>query len=355
LLYPNRLSCDLVFASSRFSSHISRDGISNNHQLGAERGTYPIERSGPNPTLTTAAQILIAILTFFPSRSLLPLATVSRCFSSVILRILRQRLVHAASLPDHRLILECYQPAAKLTTPYLYCDYLWTDGVDDASAKAEVAEGRDPPSLTLAGLGRAYSHFRPVKQDENRRGRRRYPTRSEAQPEGQGLAVDEQGNPSSSSNRSSNTAVSSHDLPDRPSEDLYLDEGELFSQLCTVTNLVKVGPKPGLFLSHINVGDGLIRVWRDWLAAQAADDSVDARAPILWADSHQTVGVRFRVEDAGREQLAVLLEATEDAPVAYRLEFEELVVRAGQLLVAVEASEKQEVTTTGKAIVIASI
>jgi hypothetical protein len=42
-------------------------------------------------------------------------------------------------------------------------------------------------------------------------------------------------------------------------------------------------------------------------------------------------------------------------PVAYRLEFKELVVRAGRLLLAVEASEKQEVTTSGKAIVIASI
>lgn len=135
---------------------------------------------------------------------------------------------------------------------------------------------------------------------------------------------------------------------------MFLDEGELFSQLCTVTNLVKMGPKPGLFLSHVNIGDGLIRVWRDWLAAQAR---TSAPAPILWADARQTVGVRFRVTEREQTGLAaaLLVEVSDEMPVAYRLEFDEVVVRAGRLLLMAEKSEQQEVTTSGKAIVIAVI
>ncbi|KAK4442961.1 F-box domain-containing protein [Podospora aff. communis PSN243] len=277
-------------------------------------------------------EILISILVFLPSSALLPLTAVNRRFSSVILRILRQRLVEASSLPDHRLILECYHPADKLSTPYLYGDYLWTDSIDDANTRAIVAKGQDPPDLTVSALGRMYSHFRPVKQDENRRGRRRYPRQSEAQ------------------------AAAQDSLPDRPYEDVFLDGGELFSQLCTVTNLVKVGPKQGLFLSHVNLNDGLIRVFRDWLAAQATDSSPGAQAPILWTDTSQAVGVRFRVSkrDPGWERMPLLVEADEDeASVSYRLEFEELLVRSGHLLLMMEESEKQQVTTqSGKAIVV---
>lgn len=140
-------------------------------------------------------------------------------------------------------------------------------------------------------------------------------------------------------------------------QDVFLDETESFSQLCTVTNLVEVGPKPGLFLSHVNVGDGVVRVWRDWLAAQAQNgDGVGA--PILWADARQSVGVRFRVRRREGEWLhaPVLVAAgeEEEMPVAYRLEFEEVVVRAGELLLGLERSEEQGVTTSGNAVMIVS-
>ncbi|KAK1752180.1 hypothetical protein QBC47DRAFT_68044 [Echria macrotheca] len=269
-----------------------------------------------NTINTVPNEILLSVLTHLPSDELLRLTTVSRRFCSAVLRLFRQRLADTAALPDHRLILECYQPSAKLSTPYLYCDYLSTDGLSDPESE-----------LTPSSLASSYSHFRPVKQDENRRGRRRYFTASSAAVPG-----------------------ASPDLPDVPSQDIFLDEDVLFSQLCTVTNLVKMGPKPGLFLSHVNVGDGLIRVWRNWLAANAGS----APAPILWADTAHTVGVRFRV--AEREQPgAVLVAVGDEMPLAYRLEFDEVVVRAGWLLLMVERSERQEVTTSGKAIVIASI
>ncbi|KAK1836864.1 F-box domain-containing protein [Podospora conica] len=263
-------------------------------------------------------EILLSILDFFRTAHLLPLAAVNRRFSSLVLRLIRQRLIRGASLPNHRLILECYHPSAKLSTPYLFCDYLFTDGLEDPAT--------DP--LTLPGLRGAYSHFRPVAQDENQRARRRYP-RAEGS--------------------------SSTPPVEPPTQDVFLDETEPFSQLCAVTNLVEVGPKPGLFLSHVNVGDGVVRVWRDWLAAQARNRE-GVGAPILWADARQSVGVRFRVRRREGEwvRAPVLVAADEEEPVTYRLEFDEVVVRAGELLVGLERSEEQGVTTSGKAVMIVS-
>ncbi|KAK0743955.1 hypothetical protein B0T18DRAFT_439663 [Schizothecium vesticola] len=265
-------------------------------------------------------EILLVILDFFRTAHLLPLAAINRRFSSLVLRLIRQRLVRATSLPNHRLILECYQPSAKLSTPYLFCDHLFTSGLDNAS-----------PTLTLACLRGAYSHFRPVAQDENQRARRRHPrTTTEGAPP---------------------------PPVEPPTQDVFLDESESLSQLCTVTNLVEVGPKPGLFLSHVNVGDGVVRVWRDWLATHAQNRE-GVGAPILWADARQSVGVRFRVRRREGEWLhapPVLVAAgEEEMPVAYRLEFDEVVVRAGELLLGLERSEEQGVTTSGSAVMIVS-
>lgn len=199
------------------------------------------------------------------------------------------------------------------------CDYLFTDGLDSPDTIDT------PPTLTLAGLRSAYSHFRPVAQDENQRARRRYPRAADAN------------NPPPP--------------PETPTQDVFLDETESFSQLCTVTNLV---PRPGLFLSHVNVGDGVVRLWRDWLATQAQDPEGVA-APTLWADVEQSVGVRFRVRKREGEWLhAPVLVAVgeEEMPVAYRLEFDEVVIRAGKLLLGMERSEEQGVTTSGKAVMI---
>jgi hypothetical protein len=142
---------------------------------------------------------------------------------------------------------------------------------------------------------------------------------------------------------------------ERPSVDVYLDEDESFAQLCTITHLVRMGPKPGLFRSHINVSDGVIRVWRDWLAAQASSGD---EGGILWADAARDVGVRFRVAEKDtpgqqQQQQPVLVASDEQLPVAYRLEFEELLVRSSALLVMMEAAEVKEVAAEGKAIVLA--
>jgi len=303
---------------------------------------------------------------------------------------LHLRLLRAVNLPGLRLILECFHPSASLSTPYLYCDYLYTDSfqnhngvsADTSSAGARSNYSDDDYALNQQSgrgisLGSIYTHFRPVVQEENRRPRARYATQNSLQTQAQGM----QGvNASGEGNGESGL------IEERPPfQDVYLDENVLWTQLRAYTNLVKIGPKPGLFLSHVNVSEGIIRVWRDWLAFQSAEgraepgDMADGvvdngqgedlgpattsrasertRQPVLWADGARNVGLRFRVakKDMGmsQSQRPILVEADYEPPVSYRLEFEELLVRSPQLLLAAEKSEEQEVATSGKALIIA--
>lgn len=288
--------------------------------------TFPARQVHPlapqnigDPSNKGYPQILIQILSSFSTSQLLSVARVNHRFHDLTLRIIHTRLTDAAWLPDHELILECYHPSAKISTPYLHCDYLGTDGL------ASYDEDEDK-QLTFGQLHNLYSRFRPVVQEENRRGRTRYPSVNAVQPEDDDTAT----------------------------VTVHLDDGEMFSQLCAVTNLVKTGPRRGLFLSHVNINDGVVRVFRRWLAARAAgDDEVD---PILWTDRYKTVGLKFRVcENIDETRPAIWSEADEDLPVSYTLVYEEVLVRTSRLLLNVEKSEDQEVTTTGKAIVIASL
>ncbi|KAM7183706.1 hypothetical protein V8F20_012511 [Naviculisporaceae sp. PSN 640] len=304
-------------------------------------------------------EILLSILSILSSRDLLPLLAVNRRFYSAVIRILHTRLIKAAPLPNHRLILECYHPSAKLSTPYLYCDHLSTDDLDvgalDPQGQAEGdSQGQDGqqdglPRPTMADIGQIYAHFRPIVQVENQRARLRYPRRAPSTQPGNNDTGG--GGPSQAPQE-----------VDVPTQDIYLDENQLFSQLCTITNLVKLGPKPSLFVSHVNVSDGIIRVWRQWMARQAeAESEGNTNGEILWADTSQNVGVRFRVAERGvrqsdyyRHAMPVLMAADEEPPVAYKLELEELVVRAHHLLLATERSEVQESDISGKALMISA-
>jgi hypothetical protein len=159
----------------------------------------------------------------------------------------------------------------------------------------------------------------------------------------------------------------SGDEPQLPSHDVHLDENELFTQLCTITNVVKIGPGRFHFLSHANVSDGVIRVWRGWLAAKAAAAAAevgggggdctppphDSRPAILWADATQHVGLRFRVSEVAAPLGPLLVARDEDVPVSYRLGLEELLVRTHRLLLAMEKAE-EEIPTAGNSLVIIS-
>lgn len=177
----------------------------------------------------------------------------------------------------------------------------------------------------LAGI---YSHFRPVGPDQERRPRRqRHP------------AGDVPGYPNVSNLF---PAASSSDEAEIPSQIVSLESHELFSQLCTIANLVKAVPNVGFLLSCITIGEGVIRIWRDWLAERAVlprskgksspgtysrsansnATSFEDRERMLWLDNGCNVGIRLRVIE--REDLGtpVLMRLDEDAQVAYSIEYE---------------------------------
>ncbi|KAK7981554.1 hypothetical protein PG996_009260 [Apiospora saccharicola] len=309
--------------------------------------------SSPPLTLDSLpSEVLIQVLESIPTRKVLPLAGVCRRFHGLVARLHYARLVEALGLQDHEIILECYHPTVKISTPYLFCDYVGTPGLAAESAGVSGGSsdsgGKDP---SLAGMNALYSRFRPVQQEDDRRPRSRYPKRAVVE----GLE---------------------QPLLDLPSHDVHLDAGELFSQLVTVTNLVKVEPKRKLIIDAVNMTDGVIRVWRPWLASEAAaptpvptpnkgqqqhsaeenSSSVLADSAILWADSKQNCGLRMRVVEKVDEQAPVLVAAGDDSAISYKLEFEELLIRTNQLLLNVEKSKGHQVVhTAGKAVVIASV
>lgn len=271
--------------------------------------------------LTRQPQILMQILSPMTTIQLLPLARVNRRFHDLAIRLIHTRLTNAAFLPEHELILECSHPSAKGSTPYLQCNYLGTDGLSGYEEEHQMSFGQ---------FGQLYSRFRPVLQEDNRRSRSRHPSVSRGGVEGD------------------DTATVTVDL----------DDCEMFSQLCTVTNMVKTSSRKGLFLSHVNINEGVVRVFRRWLR-QCHNGELKGQDQILWTDRKKNVGLRFKVrENIGvRAGPAIRTQADEDEdlPVSYELEYQEILVRTGQLLLKVEKAEDQEVHSTGKAIVFASI
>ncbi|KAK8079634.1 hypothetical protein PG997_007452 [Apiospora hydei] len=299
--------------------------------------------SSPPSLDSLPSEVLIHILESIPTRKVLPLAGLSRRFHGLVARLHYARLVEALALQDHEIILECYHPTVKISTPYLFCDYVGTPGLAEQSrgvsgGSSSASDGSGDPSL--AGMNALYSRFRPVQQEDDRRPRSRYAKRTVVE----GLA---------------------QPLQDLPSHDVHLDAGELFSQLVTVTNLVKVEPKRKLIIDAVNMTDGVIRVWRQWLASEAASPSAKPAqgqgqgqqnsaengsgvlddSAILWADSKQNCGP------------PILVAAnSDDSAISYKLEFEELLIRTNQLLLNVEKSKGHQIVhTAGKSVVIASV
>ena len=285
-------------------------------------------------------ELLDDVFSLFPTPALLPLAAVNHLFHDVIARLLYRRLRRAVASHTHELILECYHPSAKISTPYLHCAYMGTDGLDQATDGID-----DVPGSTLLRLPNMYSRFRPMPHDDrdahvrNYRAIRRtmsffmYSEASAGTPGTSAIT-------SSVRHRGRKGAGEDESLP-LVSSDVYLDDSELFSQLCTVTSLVKTGPRRGLFLGCACINNGVIRVWRDWLSrrndariseqrgkakgrgarAGLTDPKQDA---VLWAYTGKHVGMRFRVTDTTvpSETAPAPGAASDDVPVSYQLEYE---------------------------------
>ncbi|KAI9839287.1 MAG: hypothetical protein M1819_003282 [Sarea resinae] len=301
-------------------------------------------------------ELLLQILASFPTRTLLPLAAVSHRFYDLVLRILHHRLILASTLQDHSLLLECFHPTRRLTEPSLPCEYMGTEGLT-----SEIAPGEDVyPELRNAGalgkLNGVYSRFRP-RPDAGHKIRRRHP------------AGDVPGHPNTST-----TFPSFREEPksDIVSQTIDLDGDEYFSQLCAKTMLIRHGPRHGVFLSFVEVAEGVIRVWRNWLGKQAAlkPSMEDSQLPstsaqgqcdrrgqerMLFVDSAKNVGIKFRVTENKTQDVApILRRKDEDLPVSYNVEYEELRIRTTHLLLKIEHAVQKEENHSGKAMVFGS-
>ena len=251
------------------------------------------------------------ILINFSTHDLLQLTLVSCRFHDLVLRILHGRLLTAASMGDYKLILECFHPAMKNRDPYFYCDSLGTPGLSDTVEGQGLVYHDEENIGRLGKLGSLYSRFRAIKPEEEHRIFFRHPAGGHPGQSSLSIVVPEV---PSSSNHSEGLV----------SHNINLDTDEPFSQLCVVTNLVKVGPRRGVFWSFVNVSDGLVRVMRDWLAKRAHPTGLeDGNTRTLWLDNRRNVGLRVRVtEKKWRRAVPVLLHRDEDPAVSYFVEYE---------------------------------
>lgn len=261
---------------------------------------------------------------------LLPLTPVSRRVYSLIIRILHNRLVAAAELHSHSVLLECFHPSAKLTEPPYFCTYRGTDGLTRYN---EI----DPSEKDVDRLGEMYnmySRYRPHRRDLEAGGRRVKPRPGDV--------------PGS---RTFPGTVQDRYEGETVKQTLSLEAHELFTQLIAQTNLVKIGSR-NLFTNVVDIEEGVLRVWRDWLkdvsarctatgtAAQVGvleevgkgkevvkeviEEKSDVEDPrILWVTPKKDSGIRFNARERKlRRNAPILISVDEDLPVTYEIEYD---------------------------------
>lgn len=311
----------------------------------------------------------------------MPLTVLSRRVYIILLRILHNRIVTAAELHSHTLLLECFHPSAKLTEPPYFCTYHGTDGLSRYEDSTSILG--DPKRL--GELHNMYSRFRPYRRELESGGRRVLPRPGDV--------------PGS---RTFPGTVQDRHKGDTVKQTLGLEAHELFTQLVAQTNLVKIGPRNGLFTCFVGVEEGVLRVWRDWLKdmdakgrttratleVEIAEDmgkgkgalqevpvaDMDIEDPrILWVSSSKNTGIRFNVKERMlRRDAPIMMRADEESAVSYEIEYDgmlvfacagfdlradfdlELLIRTSYLLLMLEKSRVQEDNASGKAIVFGS-
>ncbi|KKK20425.1 hypothetical protein AOCH_004871 [Aspergillus ochraceoroseus] len=286
----------------------------------------------PSPSLhlySLPNEVFVQILSPFSARELLGLSTVSHRFHALVLRLLHYRLLVSASLKEYRLILECFHPTSKLTEPHVFCKYLGTDGLSDKyQGEGSLYENVDT-AQKLGRLSSLYSRFQPVmtaEESPNGAGSTAVPEVNEGIPNADARAVK------------------------RP---VNLESFEDFSQLCVVVNVVKVKPGSARLLSVVDVEDGVIRIFRDWLKDNATPAQGSARnnpleerndQQLLWVNQSQNVGLKLRVREVSRlnQSFPILVHRDEETLASYEIYIDELHVRTTRLLLTLEKALQDE-------------
>lgn len=307
-------------------------------------------------------ELLLHIFTPIPTLELLPLTTISRRIYSLILRILHNRLVAAAELHSHSVLLECFHPSVKLTEPPYFCTYRCTDGL----TRYNDTDLNEKDVGRLGQMYNMYSRFRPHRRDLEPGGRKVKPR--------PGDVPGSRTFPGTTQDRYEGETVK---------QILSMEGHELFTQLIAQTNLVKIGSH-NLFTNFVDVEEGVLRVWREWLrdvsdrcikantaaskepveevgkgkevVREVVEEKADLEDPsILWVTPTKNTGIRFNAREKRlRCQGPILMSADEHVPVSYEIEYDELLIRTSHLLLMLEKSMLQEDNSSGKAVVFGS-
>lgn len=210
----------------------------------------------------------------------------------------------------------------------MYCTHLGTDGLQDA---LEYPPGDEVGKL--AYLFSRYSRFLPSKKEEE-----------------QLMQTARPGDiPGSRTHPSSAPPSRRFSTGPLEVEQVSMDAHELFSQRCVASYMAKMSARRSVIQSLVDVSDGQIRIFRDWLSKQvkepAAARSTDRIHPsedssILWVNnSGNSVGIKFRVRDSGaRRDNPILFSSEEEVAVSYNLDIEEFIIKTSYLLLKIEQS-----------------
>jgi len=298
----------------------------------------------------------VTILSTFPTQQLLVWVIVSRRFHSLILRILHFRLLLAAALPDCKLILEAYHPSRTLGpgNAYLYCTYLGTDGLSSKhEGQGSLYEDCASEEGRFAKLGALYSRFRPERPSVTAS----MPLRRIAGAAPMQSPTGETSQPIYGDTGDGGSTKVSHVL--------NLDADELFGQFCAYPQLVRFGPRRGVFLSSAHIvqhGQGVMRVWKQWLQDRALelfyrqhetqdeqqDDSdpipelnrtasvtyptIGADKNILWTDYKKNVGLRVAVCEPEGRLHGKSPDEYNDSPMSFLIEIQGMWKESNPLL-----------------------
>jgi hypothetical protein len=188
----------------------------------------------------------------------------------------------------------------------------------------------------IGELQKMYSRFRPHRRELERGGRRVRPPGDV--PGSRTFPI-----PGTASDRFEGETVK---------QILSLDGHELFTQLVAQSNLVKIGPRNGLFTCFVEIEEGVVRVWREWLRNMASGSDLksvgvkqevveeigkgkevvkeveDTRSEmdddrVLWVSTAKNTGLRFNIRERKlRRDAPILIEVNEDMPVSYEVEYD---------------------------------
>lgn len=235
-------------------------------------------------------------------------------------------------MPDYKVILEAFHPSRRYTDPYLFCTYLGTDGLSSKhEGLGSLYEDCNGATGRFAKLGTLYSRFRPERPGiAGSMPLRRIAGATINQP----LA-------------GSSTQPIYKDGGDGGSMKVIhhfnLDQDELFGQFCAYANLVRTGPRRGVFLSTVQIvepGQGVMRVWREWLwerARRSADEDnangsdlersttytfpmISDDKAIMWTDYRKNVGLRVSITHRGEPACSYEDEPADDTPLNVAIE-----------------------------------